>query len=102
MQEDSNPVSPDSLNRMMERKKKHDLNKARYLERLEEYKVVVNRLFSTPDGKYFLNDLIDYCGIHSFDQQLNPAKLVEDAGKRKVFLEMIRPHLDKTILMELN
>lgn len=97
-----NHITPESiLNKMARDKEARNEHAAKFLERVEDYKTVVNRLFSTPDGLYFLNDLIDYCGINSFDKELNPAKLIEDRGKRKVFLEMIRPYLDKIILQQL-
>lgn len=98
-----NNITPDSiLDRIA--KERLEKNQREFLlkEEVEEYTMVVNSLFASEHGKYFLNKLIRYCGINSFDNELNPAKLIEDAGKRKVYLEIIRPFLDVTILAELD
>lgn len=93
-----NGGSIDDILRKREQRK-HD--EAILKEEIEQYTNAVNRLFSSEDGKFFLKKLVMYCGVNSFDKQLNPAKLIEDSGKRKVFLELIRPFLDKTIRAEL-
>lgn len=62
-------------------------------ERREEYKQALNGMASTPNGQYFLKVLLNYCGVFSYQNKLDPAKLVEDNGLRKVYLEAIRPFL---------
>lgn len=62
-------------------------------ERYEEYKQALNGVASTPNGQHFLKFLIRYCGVFSYQQKLDPGKLVEEQGMRKVYLDAIRPHL---------
>lgn len=96
-----NPMAHDSIDKLLASRARNQKRQAEMIEQVEEWKTVLNRLFSSPDGQYFLKGLIKYSKIHSFDNPTNPAKLVEDEGKRKVYLELIRPFLDKTILMEI-
>ncbi len=91
----------DTIGKLLESKQNQEHQQALLAEEIEQYRLSLNRIFSSPDGKLFLKKIVKYCGINTFDTQLNPAKLIEDAGKRKVYLELIRPYLDKTILMEL-
>ncbi len=90
--------SIDELNRKREEEKQRTL---RLKEEEEEYRLVINRLFASEDGQYFLNKMKRACGLNSFDKEINPAKLIEDRGRRAVWFELIRPYLDKTILMQL-
>ena len=71
-------------------------------EEIDEYKACINRLFSTPDGQFFLNKLLRFAGLTSFDKVLNPAKLVEDRGRQSVWFDLLRPYLDKSIRRELD
>lgn len=64
-------------------------------EEMEEFTKVVNRLFSSEDGQHFLNKLLRYAGISSFDKTLNPAKLVEDRGRQSIWFNLVKPFLDK-------
>ena len=67
----------------------------------EDYKNALNGMAATPNGQFVLKQLIRYCGVFAHDDVLNPAKLVEDRGKRSVYLKLIRPYLDKQTLIEL-
>lgn len=103
MQDGSNPITAESvLDKMMREQMNRDQVKDILKEREADYKASLNRLASSPDGQLFFNTMIRYCGINTFDKVLNPAKLVEDAGKRKVFLELVRPYLEKEILNQLD
>lgn len=97
-----NPLSHSSIDAINERKGEREAQELAIKAASEELKVCMNRLFDTSDGKHFLNCMIGYCGINLFDKEINPAKLIEDKGKRQVWLEFIRPHLDKSILAELD
>lgn len=98
-----NPITPASiLDKMAQDVVDRKKFEAIMEEDKEDYINAINRIFASEDGQYFLNKLIRYCGINSFDNELNPAKLIEVSGKRKVWLELIRPFLDKTILIELD
>lgn len=60
--------------------------------------IAINGVFNTPNGRKLWQHLKDYCGLFAVDEQLNPAKLVEDRGKRLVLLDGLRKHFEpKTI-----
>lgn len=87
----SSPSTIDDINKRREAALKQ---KAIYEEEIAEYKVVLNRLASSPDGLYFLRKLIRFAGIFSLDEKLDPAKMVEDRGKRAAYLQLVRPFLN--------
>lgn len=95
------PFSHDSIEKMTEQRKKQKEDELRIKEEEEQFRVSMNRLFASEDGKLFLNKLKRVCALNSFDKEINPAKLIEDAGRRKVWFELVRPYLDKSILMQL-
>lgn len=90
-----------SIEKITEARQAREKQKELLAEEVAEYRLVLNRLFASPDGQYFLKKLIKYCGVYSFDNSINPTKDVKDAERRKIYLELIRPYLDKTILMEI-
>ena len=67
----------------------------------KEYSDAINRIFASDDGKFFLNKMKRACAVNSFDKEINPAKFVEDNGRKKVWYELIYPYIDKEILREL-
>lgn len=95
------PFSHDSIDKMTQKRKEQKELELRIKEEEEEYRIVINRIFASDDGKYFLNKLKRSCGLNTFDKEINPAKLIEDRGRRAVWFELIRPYLDKSILMQL-
>lgn len=70
-------------------------------EEKKNWENCLERIAATGDGKYLFKLLIRYCGLHSFNTKIDPAKLVEDEAKRKVYLELFRPYLNKSTLAEL-
>jgi hypothetical protein len=70
-------------------------------ENIEEYKKALNGMAGSEYGRFVLRKLIRYCGIHTFDTRPDPVKALEDNGKRKVYLELIRPYLDAEIRAEI-
>lgn len=70
-------------------------------EEIQEFSLCLNRVASSPDGQFFLRKMIRYCGIHHDDDKIDPAKLIEDKGRRSVYLKLVRPYLDKSVLSEL-
>ena len=66
-------------------------------ENMKKYKQVLNRIFSTDDGKYLYRAMVKYCGIFSIDNKVDNDTLRERNGKRKVILEFILPFLDKDV-----
>lgn len=97
-----NPMSTDRIEDILARREKAKEKETITQEEMAEYAEVVNKLFSTPEGKYFLNKMIKYCGIYSFDNRVDAVTLIEEKGRRGVYLSMIRPYLDQSILKELN
>lgn len=59
------------------------------------YKDALNNLASTENGRIFLKCLLAYCKVFDYNNSVNPTLEVVDATKRKVWLEMIRPYLEK-------
>lgn len=99
-----NPIeefSTSTIDKVSEARKKAEENKEKMREMREQYKAALNRVLSTPDGQFVMKQLIDYCGVFTFDNAPPDGRLAEDKGKRKVYLEAIRPFLDKTIKMEI-
>ena len=96
-----NPLGKDSIDKMLAKKAAQEKQLLLLKEEEEEYRNAINRLFSTPDGEFFLNKMKRACGLNLFDKELNPAKLVEDRGSRKVWFELIHPYIDKNILRKL-
>lgn len=96
-----NPLdSFSSIDKQLEKRQQTEEQKRLLREEIEDYRKVANAIFSTPNGLYLLNKLKRACAINSFDNKLNPAKLVEDNGRRAVWFELIQPHVDKSILRE--
>lgn len=69
---------------------------AKIAENVAEWQRCVNVVFSSPEGQYFAKYLIKYINIHGWGDCKNPNQLLEDNGKRRVYLELIRPYLDET------
>lgn len=100
---EGSPITPESvLDKMYRDQMERSKHEALLQEEVAEYKAAVNRLFSSPDGLFFLNKLLRYSGLTSFDKTLNPAKLVEDRGRQSIWFELLRPYLDKSIRSELD
>lgn len=98
-----NPLgSTDSIDVMLQRRQEKEKQELLLKEEIEEYRVVLNRLFSSPDGQYFLKKLIKYCGIYLFDNAPPDGRLAEEKGKRKVYLELIRPYLHTTVRQQVD
>ncbi len=96
-----NPLSQGSIDELLKKRAEKEKQLVLAKEEEDDYIVCINRLFSSDDGKYFLNKLKRACGLNLFDKEINPAKLIEDAGRRKVWFELIRPYLDVSIQREL-
>jgi len=71
------------------------------IERIEEYKLAVNRIASMNEGKLLFKYMLKFNSLFADDAQLNPAKLIEDKGKRAYYLKLIRPYLDPKLRMEI-
>lgn len=90
-----------TLDKILERKAEQERKEAIIAEEVADYKAVLERICSSPDGQFIMKKLIRYCGVFSFDHKIDGGKLVEDAGKRKVFLELFYPYLSKPTLTKI-
>ncbi len=95
-----NPMSLSSIDKINEARKQDEHRRELLKEEIADYTLVINRLFSSPDGQYLLKKWARYAGIFSFDNLPPDGRLAEEKGKRKFFLEIIWQYLDKTIKME--
>lgn len=62
------------------------------------FKLAVDRIADTDDGKLFLKVMIRYCGIFSPSKAEN---LIEQAARRNLYLELIRPFLNVQLRKEI-
>jgi len=70
-------------------------------EKKKEWSDMINRLFASPDGKFFGQQLVTLLGVFAAEPVTNPLQLVEGKTRRDVYLKLIRPYLDKTLRMEI-
>ncbi len=89
------------VQKILSERAKDDERRAILDEEIAEYKTALNGMAASPNGQYFLKKLIRYCGIYSFDAKIDPAKLVADEARRKVYLELVRPFLEPETRNEL-
>lgn len=94
-------ASPSVIDKINKQRAEQDRVEKEKLKELKYRKAAVNAVFSTPNGKVLWRHLMDFCGIFAHDDQLNPAKLIEDRGKRAVILQALRPLIDKKTLEQL-
>lgn len=101
MSESNHPLlNPSTISKIMAEKEEASRRKAILDEEAKEYRDAINRLFDTRDGQYFLKKLVRYSGVFSFDHKIDGVKLVADAERRKLFLELIMPYLDNQLLVK--
>ena len=89
-----------SIDKIEQLKKKDAEAKQRLEAEREEYKKACQAIFASDSGKFVLKHLIKYCGIYHFDNKAPDGNLAVEKGRRSVYLEAIRPFLDKTTLIE--
>lgn len=94
------PQALSSIDKINEQRQQAEKQAALLKEEVEEYKAVLNRIFSSPDGQYVLKKWMKGAGIFSFDNLPPDGRLAVEKGMRKFFLEFIWQYLDKTIKME--
>lgn len=86
------------IDEIEQRKKDND---KRIKEEQELFVKSLEKVFSTDFGVVFGKYLIKYCQVFTPEDTANPQKMIENAGKRKVYLELIRPYLSKELKIEL-
>jgi hypothetical protein len=83
----------DIVKKLSDREENRKKQEEVIIERADEWKETINRLLSTEDGKLLAKYLIKFCRVFTPDNSSNQIELVENNGKRKVYLELIRPYL---------
>jgi hypothetical protein len=83
----------DIVKKLSEREEQRKKQQEVVIERADEWKEALNRLLNTDDGKLLAKYLIKFCRVFAPDNSSNQIELVENNGKRKVYLELIRPYL---------
>lgn len=92
-----NSIIDELARRQQEREKSEQV----VIENIEEYKLALNRIFSMNEGKLMAKYLLRFIGLNQDRDDINPAKLIEDKGKKSVYLRMIRPYLAREIRAEI-
>lgn len=90
-----------ALAKISEKRSEEEKQKERIIHNEEEYKKALNKMLSTPEGKMFYQYLVKYSGIYAVNTSLNAAQLLEENGKKRFLLEMVRPFLYPETLIEL-
>jgi len=87
----------DFLDKMQ--KHKADAEKKTHIqtERADEYKRALNNCMGTEDGIFVLRYILRYVGLFS-EGSMDAIKLLDERGRKSVYLNMIRPYLDQEIL----
>lgn len=92
--EGNSDVASSVIDQLLKHRQNAEEAKKVILENEGEWKKVINRMLTTEDGKFFAKYMLRYLGIFNIDSSNNQIKLIEDNGKRKFYLELIRPYLD--------
>lgn len=90
-----------ALQRISESRSEEKQLKERIIHNEDEYKKALNKMLNTPEGKMFYQYLVKYSGLYAVNTSLNAAQLLEDNGKKRFLLEMVRPFLYPETLTEL-
>lgn len=94
-------ISESQVNELLERRASKQAEKEKIIENAEEYRVAVNKIFTTPEGEIFYKYLVKFCRVYGYEGMGNTVKMVEDNGRRAVFLEAVRPFLNKETRVKL-
>lgn len=102
--DDSSSLSIDTISvieRLVKDRKDKAHNREKVIENIEEWKKAINRICGTHDGQLLIKYMIRHNGLYNVDNSINHAKMIEDNGKKKVYLELIRPFLKSDIINKL-
>jgi len=70
-------------------------------EKREDFKIALNNVFNNDDGLFVLNCIAEYCDLLGFDKTGNPARMLEDNTRKKLFHEVFLAYLEKDIKQRL-
>lgn len=91
MQEEQTPTS--ALERLKEAQRKKESFEALMIENKELHKNCVQKIADTEEGRIFFQNLFHACGVRAITPCNNPQQMLEDNGKRRVYIEAIFPYL---------
>lgn len=86
---------------MLERSlKRHDADDFKIKE-VEEWKICINAVASTPNGRMLLRSMLQFSGVLDVPQLNNPNKMVTNTIKGAFYLTWVRPYLKPEVRREL-
>lgn len=94
-------ISESMISEFLQRRKDEEEKKQKIIENEQEYRDVVNRIFTSEDGQIFYKYMLKFCRVHTYDQTGNALNIVKDDARRAVFLEAIRAYLNKETRVKL-
>ena len=89
------------IQKILDRQLKSGEDNAIAKEREQEFKLSLNRIFSTNVGQMFGKYLIIYRGVVAPTRATDPVRRLEAQIKRDIYMEFIRPYLDRDVRIEL-
>lgn len=88
----------DMLEKAMVRKDFDDFQ----IKEKEQWRIIVNSIASTQNGKLLFKSMIDYAGVLAPPPINNPAKMVTNSLKGAFYFTWIRPYLNPEVRKELD
>jgi hypothetical protein len=67
------------------------------IEDRKQWELVINRLASTADGKYFFTRMVRHSAIFAVDEDYNPVNLAVAKAKSSFYRKYVRPYLEKQL-----
>ena len=64
-------------------------------EELNKWKIALNSIIETPEGKLFFDKYIKFMGLFCDMRGINAQSMAEINGSRTFYLKHVRPYLDK-------
>jgi len=108
MSQEDSPHSPDMtinpmsvIEKLVKERQEKELEDAKVVENMEEWKKAANSLFSSDEGKLFIKYLLRQVKLFTIDSSRDMTKMLEDRGGKNVYLGLIRPYLTPELLVEL-
>ena len=90
-----------TVDKLRDAREQQKLRKEKIIENMQDFKMALNGVASTQNGKLFLKTLIKACGVFTPKHTTEALALIEDNAKRNIYLEFIRPNLEPELKKEL-
>lgn len=71
------------------------------IEQADDYKMALNAITASENGKLVFKTLIKALGVHSPERGGDLAALIRISEKKNVYLDLIRPFLETSIRQEI-